>query len=240
MLKKLFLIFGYIFFLTFFFTFIHSKNLSASTDTDEEYNFSWLDPDKKIYVLQNRKYRKASKPAVFLSGGINLTNPYKTETLVLPRVSYWFLEQAGIEIFYAKSFSKDNDQLTALRNISASALPFVREHRSYYGAVFSWVPWYAKLNFFNKILYLDWAINLGLGSVETAFDQNNKANLPPNYKIENLTAVFFGTSQNYFLNKNFSVRLDLIGMTYKALGADNISSVRHTNFDFVAGLGYTF
>ena len=31
------------------------------------YDFSWLDPDKEVYVLQNRKFRK--KRSLFVSGG---------------------------------------------------------------------------------------------------------------------------------------------------------------------------
>ena len=40
---------------------------------DDEFNFSWLDPDKKVYVLQNRKYRKKNRFAIFLTGGLNLS-----------------------------------------------------------------------------------------------------------------------------------------------------------------------
>ena len=35
---------------------------ASPNSSDEEYNFKWLDPDKKVYVLQNRKYRKALRP----------------------------------------------------------------------------------------------------------------------------------------------------------------------------------
>ena len=45
--------------------FIALTTLAQAAD-DDEYNFSWLDPDKKIYVLQNRKYRKAGR--VMFSG----------------------------------------------------------------------------------------------------------------------------------------------------------------------------
>ena len=31
------------------------------SNSDDEYNFNWLDPEKKIYVLQNRKYLKANR-----------------------------------------------------------------------------------------------------------------------------------------------------------------------------------
>src|SRR4051812_15514010 len=62
-------------------------------DEEDEYNFSWLDPDKKVYVLQNRKYRKTGRLAISLAGGLNLSNPYRTEYELVPRADYWFSEQ---------------------------------------------------------------------------------------------------------------------------------------------------
>ncbi|MBI3544151.1 MAG: hypothetical protein HY075_12845, partial [Deltaproteobacteria bacterium] len=120
---------------------------------DDEYNFSWLDPDKKVYVLQNRKYRKAGRLAISLAGGLNLSNPYRTEYELVPRIDYWFSELFGIEVFYGSLSNHDNNTLTALKQASPTALPFVRENRTYYGAALTWTPWYSKLNFFNKILY---------------------------------------------------------------------------------------
>ncbi len=209
-------------------------------DSDNEYNFSWLDPDKKVYVLQNRKYRKTRHFGVSASAGLNLSNPFKTAYTAMPRFSYWINEQWGIEAFYSKASNTDNQTLKALRNVSASALPYVREIRDYYGAVAAWVPWYSKINFFNKILYYDWGFNFGIGNLDTAVDQNTKASQPPNYKLESLTTVFIGTTQNFFIDRNWSVRLDLVGMIYSAKGADDISKNTYSNFDFGVGLGYLF
>lgn len=202
--------------------------------------FLWLDPDKQVYVLQNRKYKKARKLELFLSGGLNLSNPFKTEFLGQPRLAYWFAEQFGIEAFYAFIGNSDNDTFKALRTVSTSALPFARENLSYVGGVFSWIPWYAKLNFFNKILYFDWALNGGIGQVSTKVDLNNSLAGDRNFKEESFTAFFLGTSQNYYLTRNWTVRLDLIGMFYSAKGADNATTKMYKNFDFTAGVGYLF
>ena len=213
---------------------------AKNSDGDDEYNFSWLDPEKKVYVLQNRKYRKAGHAGIFLGGAMNLSGPFKTHYMGVPRLGYWFTENMGVELFYALGSNQDTSTLASLRKVSASALPFVREVRSYFGAVFSWVPWYAKLNFFNKILYLDWALNAGVGRVNTAFDQNNRATSAPNYLNESFTGLFLGTSQNYFVSRNWSVRLDLISYMYNAKGADNESTNTYKNFDFGVGVGYLF
>lgn len=217
-----------------------SAAAAAESSNDNEYNFSWLDPDKKIYVLQNRKFRKAQRVALFLSGGKNLSNAYRTEYVFIPRISYWFSEQFGVEALYAALSNSDNSNLTGLRNASPTALPFVRETRSYMAGLVTWTPWYSKLNFFNKILYFDWFLNGGLGQVNTAVNTQRNANGAPTFNLENLTAGFFGTGMNFFLSKNFSVRLDLIGMLYSATGADNTTTFTSTNYDFTAGIGYMF
>ena len=207
---------------------------------DDEYNFSWLDPDKKVYVLQNRKYRKKMRFGISLSGGANMNNPYRTEYLGLPRASFWILETLGIEAFYGLFSNSDNSNLTALKNASPTALPFVRETRNYLAMVATWAPFYAKINFFNKILYFDWFFNAGAGQVGTAVDQNRRAGNASSFVTENLFGFFYGTGQNFFVTKHILVRWDLIGHAYSATGADNVTKSLRANYDFALGLGYLF
>jgi outer membrane beta-barrel protein len=213
---------------------------APGSSDDDEYNFSWLDPDKKVYVLQNRKYRKKDRLAIYISGAINLSNPYRSEYMAIPRATYSFSEQFGAEVFFATVSNADNENLKALKKVSASALPFVREHRSYYGGLLIWTPWYSKLNFFNKILYYDWFLKGGLGQVSTALDRNRVAANASDFVLENFTAIYFGTGMNFFVTRNVLARLDLIGMTYGAKGADNVTELRQFNYDFAVGLGYLF
>ncbi|MEW6056969.1 MAG: outer membrane beta-barrel domain-containing protein [Bdellovibrionota bacterium] len=222
--------------------FVGDRSLSreAENSEDDEYNFSWLDPDKKVYVLQNRKYRKANRFALYFSLGPNLSVPYRTEWAFVPRAGYWFTEQLGIEVLYGILSNSDNDTLKALRNASPSALPFVRENRSYMGALFNWSPWYAKINVFNKILYFDWLFNTGAGQLTTRVDQNTRADQPPNFKTETHFAWFFGTGHKFYVTKDVLFRWDLIGMLYSATSADNRTKQTKSNFDFTVGLGYAF
>lgn len=214
---------------------------AASSDSDdEEYNFSWLDPDKKVYVLQNRKYRKKSRIAITLSAGLNLSNPYQSESLVAPRASYWISEQFGFEFFFAFLKNSDNGTLKALKDAGPAVLPFVRQNRSYYGGVLTWTPWYAKLNFFNKILYFDWFLYAGIGQVNTAVDHNRSFAAPSNFITETLFTVFYGTGQNFYVTQNWLVRLDLLGMAYNASGKDATTTTVTTNYDFSVGVGYLF
>lgn len=213
---------------------------SVDEDDDSEYNFSWLDTDKKVYVLQNRKYKKAMRFGIFAAGGINVNNPYRSEYPLMPRAAFWLTEQFGFEVFYAHVFSNESSNLTALKKVSASALPFVRQNKNYYGALFSWTPWYAKMNFFNKILYFDWSANAGVGQVGTAVNINNRADLAPNMISENFFALYLGMDQKFFINQHFLVRWDLVSMWYRAKGADFTTVKWNKNFDFTVGLGFLF
>ena len=71
-------------------TFVALITSVTSTTSKAEYDFSWLDPDKKIYVIQNRKYLKAKRALVSVLGGLGLSNPYRT-TYNVSAVSYTHL-----------------------------------------------------------------------------------------------------------------------------------------------------
>ncbi len=218
--------------------FVSAAKAQDEAPEEESTDLSWLDPDKKVYVLQNRKYRKAFRPALYLSGGKNLSNSYRSGWMGSVRAGMWFTEQFGVEAFGTFYKNSDSDNLKALRAVS-TVLPFVREVRSYFGGVATWAPFYGKLNLFNWILYYDWALNLGLGSVNTANDRNTISGASSRYVTENFVGVFFGTSQNFYVSKHFSVRWDLVGVNYGATGADDRPK-RFTNVDFLIGAGYLF
>ncbi len=207
---------------------------------DDEFNFSWLDPDKKVYVLQNRKYRKKNRFAIFLAGGLNLSNPYRTEYEIVPRAAFWFSEMFGVEFFYSSLSNHDNSTLTALKSASPSALPFIRENQSYYGALLTYTPWYSKLNFFNKILYFDWYFDAGAGQTGMALDRNKKAGAAPDFLFESLFTFYYGTGMQFYVSRNFLVRMDLLGMMYSATGADGVTKSNTQNYDFTAGIGWAF
>ena len=208
----------------------------AAHEADEDYNFSWLDPDKKIYVVQNRKYRKAMRPGIYVGGGLNLTNPFKSGYLGTVKPGFWVKEWLGVEGVGALMKNTDSGTLVALRQRS-TALPFVREIRGYFAGQVVFAPFYAKLNMFNKILYFDWLFFGGGGVVNTANDVNTVSNAAPNIKTESSFGLFYGTGMNFFLTKNFSVRLDLQAVNYGATGAVG-ENKRFNSFDFTLGAGF--
>lgn len=206
-----------------------------------EYSFAWLDPDKKIYVLQNRKFTKANRPMIMAGGGLGLSNPFRNTTLLSGRVGYYFTEDLGLELLYTYSLQSNNATYNQLRQQVPTSLPTAREFRGQYGALLSWVPWYAKINVFNSILYFDWSFSAGMGQMASEVDINTNAASNPNFVTQTLTAFYLGTGHSYHLTQELDFRLDLLNAFYQAPEFGNSgSSVWFSNLMFTAGLGYRF
>ena len=143
-------------------SFINTPQGNASTE--DAYDFSWLDPGKKIFVLQNRRYRKDNK---FHSPPVQVYKLRAVDSFnISTRGSYFFTEEFGVELVYSTNSGKENDTATSVRNPGGSgSIPFRRIVDQYFGAYFSWAPFYSKINTFNKIIYLDIIFNFGLASM---------------------------------------------------------------------------
>jgi outer membrane beta-barrel protein len=215
-----------------------AASAADTNGSNSEYSFKWLDPDKKIYVLQNRRYLKADH--VMISGmlGPGFSNPYRSTFSFQPRAAYYFSEDWGFEVFYSKVANSQNNTYKALVSTNTSVFPVIREIRSEFGALAQWVPWYAKINVFNSILYFDWYFAGGLGSVNTAVTTGtDKASLS-NYVTQTETAFYLATGHQYHINETFTVRLDFMGTYYRApLTGQTGDSVWFSNYDFTFGLG---
>lgn len=210
----------------------------AAQEKDEDYDFSWLDPDKKIYVLQNRKFLKANHPAISLMGGLGLSGPYVNATVLDPRVSYYFSEAWGAEFLYSFSFTKRSATFDALVQSSSTAIPRIREVRSIMGAVMHWVPWYAKINVFNRILYFDWYFSLGAGQVQTQLDTNTTVGAASTFVDQSFFALLWGTGHQYHLSDQWLVRLDLLGALFQApLLGNTGENALFSNYQFTFGVG---
>lgn len=219
-----------------------SEGLAPSSvdrmDRDDEYSFNWLDPDKKIYVLQNRKYRKARHPILSVMGGLGLSNPYRNSYNVDPRFAYYLNETWGLEVFYTVSFNSNNTTYDALLQRSDTTLPSVREIRGQMGAMIHYVPWYAKINVFNTILYFDWYFGLGLASLKTEIDIRAKKTDPQNFQPLDTLGFMISTGHEYYFSQNFLARLDFTGAFYQSplIGLTG-ESTWFTHFNFGLGIG---
>ncbi len=195
---------------------INRSPAASGVSTKGEYSFRWLDPDKKIYVLQNRRYRKANHFIVSAMFGRGLTGTYKSSFNVDPRMTYYFSEIWGVELFYSKFFNSDSNTLTNLQAAAPTALPNIREITSQFGINMHWSPWYSKINVFNTVLYFDWFFSLGVGKIDLQIDTRTAAADPSVFVISNPLAVYLGTGQIFHVSRSFLARIDFLGTIYKA------------------------
>jgi outer membrane beta-barrel protein len=212
---------------------------------DSEYNFSWLDPDKKIYVLQNRRYRKAETIEAYALGGTSLGDPYRTVLQVQPRLAYWFTESTGLEVFYSARFHSTNNTYRAMKsaidqsNNAFQFSPQIREVTSQFGLLFNWAPWYSKINVFNSILHFDWYFSAGFGAMTSEFGPLTKQEASgAGWASENLFAVYLGTGHLFHLDEHWTARLDVLGHFFYARDEATLPKSLYSNFAFNLGIGY--
>ncbi len=207
----------------------------AAEDPDNEYNFSWLDPDKKVSVLQNRKFRKANRALLSLNLGIADTNAYRKSTAIDPRLAYYFSEAWGVEVFYSIFSNSKNSTAEALETTSVS--PGIIEIKNQVGVLLHWVPWYAKINVFNTILHFDWYFTGGVGSMNADLIPGNQ-NAGFAQTTKSLTAYYIGTGHLFHVSDKFKVRIDFRNAFFQApQRAVTGSDIFFNSMTFQLGLG---
>lgn len=223
----------------------------ANPDPDkDDYDFSWLDPDKKIYVVQNRKYTKAGKMELALNGGIGIGEPYRTRRIVLPRLFYYFNEHWGVSVMGGFIRNAENGNMVAIKEAStaSSVIPVVRDIQSFVGASAVWLPFYGKMNMFNQMFYIDWHFELGVGSAKTEIDLNRSATGSARIEEATYTSYHWGTGMKFYVTRNIAARLDYLAVFYKAPTGINGSTTSGSgaavdtfdNHFLTLGASYTF
>lgn len=207
------------------------------------YEFSWLDPDKEVYVLQNRKFRKAGHLHVNAGGGITTSGAFVDSTAIQGRVGYFFTEDFGVEGLYSKNSGKENETAKGVRNTGGGtgSTPFRRIVDNYWGAMALWAPFYSKINTFNSIVYMDWIFGLGYAQLK---EKNNKLDIQNGYAspetLESHSGVIWEVGMKFYLSESFSVRTDLTAIHYSADNIKTPGTSLKSNFDATASLGYSF
>lgn len=224
-----------------------SKNLFAAEDS--VYDFLWLDPDKSVYVLQNKTYRKTKTISVEASFLTTLGKAFQDSYGVDLKAQYYFNEHYGMEIFHTRYTNTDSDDyknvvaVTQSNNSGQATYPFVRRLNAATGALFLVSPFYGKINTFNKIFYFDWSFGAGLAflDAESNLRTVRQVNTPNQYDSESFTAFVYKTSFKFHTSRKWSAVIDLRNMNYQAAGPrDTASKELRSNWDFMVGVGFKF
>lgn len=207
----------------------------SSSDSSSDYDFKWLDPEKKIYVLQNRRYVNANHAILSVMGGPSFGNAYQNTATVDARLAYYFTEVWGLEAFYSHSFNTYNNNYQALLSTNTQVMPVIRSIDDEYGLLLHWVPWYAKINMFNEILYFNWYFSAGLGNVDSTVTTTSSLNSP----TSNLSAlgIFLGTGHEYSITQNVIARLDFTTALYRGPLNNSGEQTWYPNYNFEVGIG---
>lgn len=218
-------------------------------DEKSLYNFSWLDNDKEIYVLQNRKFRKDGNFYIGATAAYNLSQDFLDAYGGTFRAGYFFTEDWGVEFLYGKNTSSENDTAKGVKE--QGTVPFYRKIDSFMGAMVMWSPFYSKINTFNQIFYFDWMFGLGAGTITTQDNRNkfDTASTSQNELTDESTVgALWNTGFRFYINEGWSLRLDLTGQVYKANKTKSTgvgqptskSSKLYNSYDVGLGLNYAF
>ncbi|OFZ21108.1 MAG: hypothetical protein A2202_07435 [Bdellovibrionales bacterium RIFOXYA1_FULL_36_14] len=231
----------------FFITFLINTSFDFSVYASEEsiYKFSWLDPDKEVYVLQNRKFRKAGK-FHFNAGYAHLVSGAFVDGAGLQgRAGYFFTEDWGFEVLYTKTSSKENDTAAAVRHQvgGGGSYPFSRMVDGYVGGMILWSPFYAKFNTFNQVLYLDWILGLGYSKLDETNNRDELSGITPFVLTkETHGCILWDLAFKFYLTESWNIRTDLTVQHYQAQKPIQNSTPSdkswYSNYDFVVSLGF--
>ena len=211
------------------------------------YEFSWLDKDKEIYVLQNRRFRKVGTVYIGASGVKTISGAFIDSYGGTVRGGYFFSEDWGIEGVFGKNSGSTNATAKGVQSQQSDA--FYRKVESYMGGMLMWSPFYSKINTFNKVFYYDWMFGLGLASINSLDNRNDfdaNSSTTGSLTSENSIGALWNTGLRFYLNDNWSLRLDFTGIHAKPKKANEINGNTiktnnlFSNYDLGFGLNYAF
>lgn len=221
--------------------------ISKNTHAGEKslYDFLWLDPDKKVYVLQNKLYKKEHTFYADVGYLSNFTSKFQDTRGFNLKGGFYISEEWGLEVFYNKYSNNDNDDWKNVRQING-ADPFVRRFNSSVGAMAIWSPFYGKINTFNQIFYFDWSFGLGIAKIDA--ESNRKSvddtNLKSTYSKESYTAAVWKTQVKFHLKENIHLGVEWMQHHYNAQGPNrngkSPSAKLRNNQDLIISVGFSY
>lgn len=214
------------------------------------YDFSWLDPDKEVYVLQNRKFRKDSSFYLGATLGRSVSGAFIDSIEGNLYAGYFFSEDWGVELSYTKASGSTNATYDAVKE-GGGAVAFFRELDTVMSAHIVWSPFYSKINTFNQIFYYDWLFGLGFSSYDSKDNRNEFRDQSDashdELTLESGTGISWFTGMRFYINQDWSFRMDFSGMHANADRAidsgANTFEVKKSWFhyyNFKLGLNYAF
>ncbi len=209
---------------------------------DHTYDFLWLDPDKAVYVLQNKVHKKEHTFYVDVGYLVDMTSAFQDTQGVALKAGYYFHEEWAIETLYLGYHNSDNDNYKNVQLIN-EGVPFVRRPERTMGVGMVWSPFYGKINTFNKIVYFDWSFGAGYAAVTTKSNLKSvrNANAADTYQTEHHHGVYLKSAYKFHLNQNWHVGVEWMGTYYRAPGPKNPNQDKtRSQNDLILQLGWSY
>jgi len=206
------------------------------------YDFLWLDPDKKVYVLQNKIYPKEN--SFYLDFGYisNITTSFEDTTGAQLKFGYYFNEELAVEFSYNQYASQTNSTYESVKVVNDSE-PFIRRVNRIQSLFLIYSPFYGKINTFNKIFYFDWSFGVGTGQMNASSNLNSVRNpgSPNTFDSENYNPIQFKSNLKFHMNKKIHLGVEFLNSNYEAGSPKNPSSNewKQSN-DLIFSLGVSF
>jgi len=220
-----------------------STNIWAGTK--DYFEFKWLDPEKKVFVLQDKLHENEKKVYFNVGLGTQALSDFQDSTAYHFALGYYFAEEWGVEAFAHIYNNKDNDSYDAVQNgPSGQVLPFILRVENAYGFLLLYSPFYAKLNTYNLIYYIDWSFGLGasqLGTEDNYSDFAASRTEPTlGYESANKTAITAKTQISFHLSQMFQLNIDFYNYWVKTR-QPNGGDEKYIRFhDWIFSLGMAF
>lgn len=209
---------------------------------DDLYDFLWLDPDKTVYVLQNKIYPKDKSFYADFGYVTGITSTFQDTSGGQLKLGYFFSEEWAIEYNLIQYSNSNNSSYKNVEFVNEVA-PFVRRPISSNSLFLIYSPFYGKINTFNKIYYFD--VSFGVGTGSFVAESNLKTATDPNrneYSTETYTPVQLKATTKLHLNKNVHLGIEFLSTNFNA-HADpkdqNKKSWKRSN-DLIFSIGVSF
>ncbi len=212
---------------------------------DSLYDFLWLDPDKKVYVLQNKVFKKKRHFYADIGYILALNSKFQDTTGIDLSGGYYFTEVFALELFFKKYSNSNNDTFKSIQTVNDSE-PFVRRPEQITGIMAIWSPFYGKINTFNRIYYFDWSFGLGFAKLNAADNGDTVADdaTKTTYVEKNYTALVTKSTLRFHISRQMHLHLTLFNTHYNATGpkinGQESSKSNRADYNSIFGIGLSF
>ncbi len=217
--------------------------LTSFANESTLYDFKWLDEGEKVYVIQNKEHVKAGGLGIDFSIIDSNSSPYQDTTGMLFALTYYFSENWSIDFTYKKyNNSNSADLENLLEVLDNQTKPLIRRVDAAKLIHINWIPFYGKINTFNKIFFFDWGVGFGIGQFDTAgnYETFDDPAVSFTLKEESDTGFNFRSYVKFYTRSNWTM-----GFEYNLSGVSTIKSDAEKKemlyfTDIMGTVGYIF